>query len=36
MKQEFTLQDILSIKKQTWLEWIKEKLTEDEQKEMEE
>jgi hypothetical protein len=36
MKQEFTLQDILSIKKQTWLDWIKTHLTEDEQKEMEE
>lgn len=36
MKQEFTLQDILSIKKQTWLDWIKKHLTADEQKEMEE
>ncbi len=34
MKTTFTLQEILSIKKQTWLEWIKEHLTEDEQKKL--
>jgi hypothetical protein len=34
MKTTFTLQDILSIKKDTWLEFIKSKMNDDEKKAM--